>query len=147
MDEPPILICYDGSVDAREAINVAGELFPGYHAVVLDVAPLLTPVESLAELSPVTPNFGETNEDDALRRARAGATFAREVGLTAEARSNLAAPTWEGIVGMADEVDAAVIVVGSRGLTGVRELFNGSISHDVAEHAGRPVLIVPPRRS
>jgi nucleotide-binding universal stress UspA family protein len=39
-----------------------------------------------------------------------------------------------------------VIVLGSRGLTGVREAFEGSVSHDVAEHAGRPVLIVPPPR-
>jgi nucleotide-binding universal stress UspA family protein len=38
----------------------------------------------------------------------------------------------------------AVIVLGSRGLQGAREVFEGSISHQVAEHAGRPVLIVPP---
>jgi nucleotide-binding universal stress UspA family protein len=34
--------------------------------------------------------------------------------------------------------------MGSRGLNGARELFEGSLSHQVAEHAGRPVLIVPP---
>ena len=147
MDEPPILICYDGSDGARRAIDVAGELFPGCHAVVLDVAPLLTAAESVAELSALTPNFGEINQDEALGRAREGATRAREAGLTADARADLSAPTWEGIVDVADEIDAAVIVVGSRGLTGVRELFEGSVSHDVAEHAGRPVLVVPPRRS
>ena len=38
------------------------------------------------------------------------------------------------------------IVVGSRGLTGVHEAFEGSVSHQVAEHAGRPVLIVPPSK-
>ena len=41
-------------------------------------------------------------------------------------------------------VGAAVIVLGSRGLTGVRELVEGSLSHEVAEHARRPVLVVPP---
>ena len=45
---------------------------------------------------------------------------------------------------MADEIDAAVIVLGSRGLKGIRERFEGSVSHEVAEHVGRPVLIVPP---
>ncbi len=50
------------------------------------------------------------------------------------------------VVGVADEIDAAVIVLGSRGLTGVRELARGSVSHDVAGHAERPVLIVPPAR-
>jgi nucleotide-binding universal stress UspA family protein len=61
-----------------------------------------------------------------------------------EARAELSAPTWEGIVDLADEIDAAVIVIGSRGLTGVRERLEGSVSHEVAEHARRPVLVVPP---
>jgi len=37
-----------------------------------------------------------------------------------------------------------VIVIGSRGLSGLREMLEGSLSHQLAEHAGRPVLIVPP---
>jgi nucleotide-binding universal stress UspA family protein len=51
------------------------------------------------------------------------------------------------MIDIADEIDAAVIVMGSRGLTGAQELFEGSVSHQVAEHADRPVLIVPARRS
>ena len=51
---------------------------------------------------------------------------------------------WDGVVQVADEIDAAVIVLGSRGLTGAKELLEGSFSHAVASHAGRPVLIVPP---
>jgi nucleotide-binding universal stress UspA family protein len=35
-------------------------------------------------------------------------------------------------------------VLGSRGLKGIREQLAVSVSHEVAEHAGRPVLIVPP---
>ena len=53
-------------------------------------------------------------------------------------------PTWQGIVEIADELDAPVIVVGSRGLRGLNEALHGSVSHQVAAHAGRPVLIVPP---
>jgi len=37
-----------------------------------------------------------------------------------------------------------VIVVGSRGLSGARELFEGSLSHELMSHAGRPLLIIPP---
>jgi nucleotide-binding universal stress UspA family protein len=95
----------------------------------------------------VSANFDQVNEDEGLAVAREGATLARVAGLTAEARSDLAAPTWEGIVDVANAIDAGVIVIGSRGLTGLRERFEGSVSHEVAEHAGRPVLIVPPRRS
>jgi nucleotide-binding universal stress UspA family protein len=86
------------------------------------------------------------NADDARDRAREGAERARQVGIVADARGIVRAPTWEAIVEIADEVDAAVIVAGSRGLTGAHELFEGSVSHQVAEHAGRPVLIVPPAR-
>ena len=69
---------------------------------------------------------------------------AREAGFRAEPRAELVEPVWEGIVDVADEIDAAVIVLGSRGFKGIREQFEGSVSHEVAEHAGRPVLIVPP---
>jgi nucleotide-binding universal stress UspA family protein len=77
--------------------------------------------------------------------AAQGAELARSSGFDAEARAALGAPTWETVVDVADELDAAVIVIGSRGLKGAREALVGSLSHEVAEHAGRPVLIVPPR--
>jgi nucleotide-binding universal stress UspA family protein len=146
MDDAPILICYDGSDAAGRAFHAAAELLGPRRAVVLDVGPIMTTAESYAALSSVVPGnaFEELNEDDALTRARAGAELAREAGFTAEPRADLAAPTWEGIVDVADEIDAAVIVIGSRGLSGAKEVFEGSVSHQVAEHARRPVLIVPP---
>jgi nucleotide-binding universal stress UspA family protein len=147
MDDAPILICYDDSTDARHAINVAATLLVDRRAVVLDVAPELTVAESYAALGAVTPNFEELNADDGLARAHVGAELARKAGFIAEARAEVAAPTWDGIVEVADEIGAAAIVLGSRGLTGARELLKGSFSHQVAEHAGRPVLIVPPPRA
>lgn len=41
-------------------------------------------------------------------------------------------------------IDAAAIVIGSRGLGGLREFARGSVSRDVATHARRPALIMPP---
>src|SRR5262249_39912616 len=144
--DPTILICYDGSKDADRAIQAAAALLRARHAVVLDVGPTLTTAESFAAISSVVPGtaFDDLNTSDALTRAKVGAEHAREAGFTAEARATLSSPRWEGIVDVADEIDAAVIVIGSRGLTGAREAFEGSVSHEVAEHAGRPVLIVPP---
>jgi nucleotide-binding universal stress UspA family protein len=146
MDDAPILICYDGTADSDRAIDVAAGLLGARRSVVLDVGPELTTAESLAMVSPVVPGaaFEELNTNEALTRAQAGAERARTAGFTAEARATLASPIWEGIVAVADEIDAAVIVIGSRGLAGAREAFEGSVSHEVAEHAGRPVLIVPP---
>ena len=146
MDKTPILICYDGSPGAVRAIEAAATLLGPRRAVVLDVAPPITPAESMATLSPLVPGaaFEQLNTADAGQVAARGAEFARSSGFEAEARGALGAPTWEGVVDVADELDAAVIVIGSRGLTGLRETLDGSLSHEVAEHAGRPVLIVPP---
>jgi nucleotide-binding universal stress UspA family protein len=40
--------------------------------------------------------------------------------------------------------DADLVVVGSRGLGGIRSFFLGSVSSQVAHHAACPVVIVPP---
>jgi nucleotide-binding universal stress UspA family protein len=146
MEEAPILICYDGSADSDHAIETAANLFGSRRAVVADIGPMLTAAESVAALESVIPGnaFEDLNTDSALEIARAGAERARRAGFDAEARAELSSATWEGIVDVADEIDAAVIVLGSRGLSGIRERLNGSVSHEVAEHSRRPVLIVPP---
>ncbi len=43
----------------------------------------------------------------------------------------------------ADKESADLIVVGSRGRGGFAELVLGSTSHQLAHHAGRPLVIVP----
>jgi len=146
MENPPILICYDGSPGADHAIETAAALLGPRRAVVLDVGPPLTGAESVALVSSVVPGnaFEELNTADARRVATRGTQLAAASGFHAEVRAALAAPTWQGIVDIADELDAPVIVIGSRGLSGLREIVDGSLSHRVAEHAKRPVLIVPP---
>ena len=47
------------------------------------------------------------------------------------------------LLAVADEVDADVIVVGSRGFGGFPELLLGSTSTQLAQHTHRAVLIVP----
>jgi nucleotide-binding universal stress UspA family protein len=146
MNDGPILICFDGSDDSRRGIQVAADLLGPRRAIVLDVEPFFTAAEAYA-VSAAPLAAGELEQqsaDEALARATEGAEIARAAGFAAEPRGTIAGPTWEGILDVADEVDAAVIVFGSRGLTGMREQFEGSLSHQVAEHSGRPVLIAPP---
>jgi nucleotide-binding universal stress UspA family protein len=144
----PILICYDDSPDAVRAIEAAAALLGARRAVVVDVLPWMTAAESMAASSSVVPGnaFEELNSAEAQRIPGRGAEIARSAGFEAEPRGELASATWEGIVGVADELDAAVIVIGSRGLTVMKKIFDASVSQQVAEHAGRPVLIVPPSR-
>src|SRR5919202_40665 len=46
------------------------------------------------------------------------------------------------IVKLADEIDAGLIVMGSRGLGGIRRALMGSVSDSVVRHAHCPVLVV-----
>jgi nucleotide-binding universal stress UspA family protein len=145
--DSPVLICYDGSDGAHRAIDAAADLLPGRRAVVLNVGPHLTPEESYVEtVAPMIPNFKEDNARSALELAKGGAEQANNAGLEAVARGDVADSPWEGIVHHANDIDAAVIVIGSHGRNAAGEFFNGSVSHQVAVHAGRLVLIVPPSR-
>jgi len=51
-------------------------------------------------------------------------------------------PPAKTILEHAEECDADLIVMGSRGLGGIREFILGSVSHNVVQHAKIPVLIV-----
>jgi nucleotide-binding universal stress UspA family protein len=50
----------------------------------------------------------------------------------------------EAIRAAADSEDAEMIVVGSRGRGNLRSAVLGSVSHDLAASASRPVVVVPP---
>jgi nucleotide-binding universal stress UspA family protein len=144
VNESAILICYDGSEGARRSIPAARNVLGPRRAVVLDVAPVVTAAKSYAVMASAIggAEFERLNAAEALQRATEGAHLARAAGFEVEPRSELAALTWEGVLNVAGEVD--VIVIGSRGLAGVREHVEGSVSHELAEHSGRPVLVVPP---
>jgi nucleotide-binding universal stress UspA family protein len=144
MGQGPILICYDGSAGAQHAIAVVGTLLAGRRAVVLDVGPLDLVAETYAAAGSGAADVNRAVFDGTLAQAEAGAELARHAGFDAEPRAEVETPTWRGILQVADEIDAALIVLGSEGRTGLSELLEGSVSHDVAEHARRPVLVVPP---
>jgi nucleotide-binding universal stress UspA family protein len=51
-------------------------------------------------------------------------------------------PVWKTILDVAGGRGAAMIVMGSRGLTGVRSMLLGSVSGAVVNHADRPTLVI-----
>jgi nucleotide-binding universal stress UspA family protein len=52
-----------------------------------------------------------------------------------------------GFVWLAEELDAGLVVVGSRGLGGIRRALLGSVSDSVLRHAHCPVLVVRVREA
>ena len=149
MNDAPIVIGYHRTDDGAKVIEQAAAVLGPRRAIVLVVEPTLTLAESFAVISSGVPGneLEDLNESEALSHARAGAELAQEAGFTAEARGTVAPTVWAGLIDVADEVDASVIVVGTRGLTGLREVAEGSVSHDVAERAHRPVLVIPSHNS
>lgn len=145
-----ILICYDGSEDAKAAIARAGELMPGQPTTVLTVwQPIaLLLARSPAGIAPIGwPTLEDTDaaaEEDAERRAAEGAALAGQAGLDAQPRTcSQEITTAHAILDQAEAIGAAAIVMGSRGLTGLRSLLLGSVSHAVINHADRMVVVVP----
>jgi EmrB/QacA subfamily drug resistance transporter len=145
----PVVVGYDGSESARRAIEKAGDLFGGSRAIVLYAweAVELAALRRGAIGMSATASEGEVDaraRDEAARVAAEGAELARRYGLDAEGRAVPAVPSvWETIVRVADEERAAAIVLGSRGLRGLRSLTLGSVSNQVAQHAHQPVLAIP----
>jgi nucleotide-binding universal stress UspA family protein len=72
-----------------------------------------------------------------------GAEFALSLGLVAEAQ---AVPdevdVADTLIDIARERGAAVIVVGSHGISGLRTRLLGSVSRKLIQHCDRPVLVI-----
>jgi nucleotide-binding universal stress UspA family protein len=147
-----IVVGTDGSAPARLAVQAAGEVAKRFGVarvhVVAGYRPLSAgemahlahelPREFLDVMSSDSP--GTTIADDAARCLRA-------MGLEAEEHA-VAKSGADAILDVADELDADLVVVGSRGHGVGRRVLRGSVSTKVAHHAPCNVLIVhsPPDR-
>ncbi|HEX4010661.1 MAG TPA: universal stress protein [Solirubrobacteraceae bacterium] len=145
-----LLICFDGSEDARAAIAHAGTLFPGQSATVLSVWAPFTEVVARSSLGIVPvidvdiEKIDQASERRAQELAQEGAGLAGEAGLDAQSRAREQETTVAAaILHEARAVDADAVVMGSRGLTGLKSALVGSVSHAVIQHADRTVVVVP----
>ncbi|HYI98200.1 MAG TPA: universal stress protein [Thermoleophilaceae bacterium] len=147
----PVLIAYDGSEGAKAAVEAAGRLFPDRPAVVVSVwhpAADIPAASLIAIPAGVATSAYEAldkeSESQATEKADEGATAAKDLGLDATPstlRSN--GQVWATIVRAADQEDAEAIVVGSRGLSGVKSALLGSVANGVVHHSTRPVVVIP----
>jgi nucleotide-binding universal stress UspA family protein len=139
-----ILLATDGSEEASLAARTAVELAdktnselhvafvlptqdaPDYDAMGLDME---KPHEEEIK------QMGQRLLDEQVRRVEEAG------GTVAGAHFRLARPD-RGILAIGEDVDAGLIVLGSRGLGGVRRALMGSVSNSVVRHAHCPVLVV-----
>ncbi len=146
----PVLFCFDGSDGAREAMRAAGKLITRpVDAVVLTVWETIATRLALAGAFAAGITAGgadlDTEEESyATSVAEDGALRASEHGYAA---SPLVKESFEGIpraiLEAADDLSARVIVCGQRGRGALRSTLLGSVSHTLASHTRRPILIAP----
>jgi nucleotide-binding universal stress UspA family protein len=146
----PVLFCFDGSEGAREALKAAGELIGRpVDAVVLTVWETVATRLALAGafaagLSTGGADLDTEEESYAKSVADDGARRANEHGYTA---SPLIKESFDGIprtiLEVADDLSARLIVCGQRGRGVLRSALLGSVSHTLASHSRRPILIAP----
>lgn len=144
-----MLIAYDGSPHAEQAIRVAAAVMPGRPALVLTVwesvkqaaaassiaLPADVVAEGVAALDAEAHDEASRIVEDGARLARAGGLHAEAIA--AERRGSMAAT----ITAVADAHDASVVVVGSRGRSAVRSTILGSVTYGLLHATRRPILI------
>jgi nucleotide-binding universal stress UspA family protein len=138
-----VVFAFDGSELARHAIDEAGALLATPRdALVLTVwKPFdvgFEPAEGVQFDAEQTVEVRKAAE----QTAAAGASLAQAAGFRARSRAIEFSPTWKGIVKVADELNASVIVLGSHGRSGLAGVFIGSVAATVGSHCRRSVLIV-----
>jgi nucleotide-binding universal stress UspA family protein len=138
----PVIFAYDGSELAKLAIDEAAkQLSTGRDALVVTVwqpfAVGFVPVDGVQLDAEQTAEVRHAAELTAAE----GASLAEQAGFRARSKTIEAAPTWKGIVNVADDHDCSLIVLGSHTRTGLASVFAGSVAEAVAAHTPRSVLI------
>lgn len=148
-----MLIAYDGSPRADAALEQAARLLRTREVEILtawEPAARLTARTMGRSGMPQTPvGHVDTAEDPAWEAAqevcRQGVAKAEALGLVGRAHLvEMTTTIADAIVEAANELDADVIVTGTRALTGFKALWTTSTADQILRNAGRPVFIVPP---
>ena len=137
-----ILVPYDGSPQAADALEHALREYPGADVTVLHV---IDPTDTGYSGGPMLPDFSEQWYESAKEAAEEIFAEAQEraadhKGALHTARE-LGRPARE-IINYADDADVDHIVIGSHGRAGVTRIVLGSVAEDVARRAPIPVTIV-----
>ena len=140
-----IVVGTDGSATATGAVTKAAELAAALGATlhVACVAQLgrdLAPIGSLAML-PIPASYDQEVIDVARSAATQAAEAAGRIGASSEVHV-LEGEAAHALVSLCDQLDADLLVVGSRGMSGAARFLLGSVPNRCAHHAHCSVMIV-----
>lgn len=139
---PVILAATDFSETAEAALDWASEL-ARLQGARLELIHAVTVPPSLPGFVPPGPAFDEEVRTAAQTRLGEAAARLREAGADVSTHLGIGTPS-QVILSRAEDLGAAAIVMGTRGLTGLRHLLLGSTTERVMHRAPCPVLSVHP---
>ncbi|MDM5326679.1 universal stress protein [Neobacillus sp. CF12] len=139
-DYSRIVVAYDHSELSKKALNMALNLAKQDKQIQLNVVMVLQPTK------PLPYAYGFVSYDDSQREELNTVRKEIEQDLTPLPNKTrtflLEGNPGQMIVEFVKQNNADFVVMGSRGLSGLKELFLGSVSHYVVQKAPCPVLIV-----
>lgn len=134
-----ILVCTDGSEVAQKAIEYAGDFAKNYQAA-LTVMYVIDHETSMKK--PVYDKYGDKTHKAKEVLKEATNTIA-QTGKDVEVTERIAVgPVSREIVRIAKAEGFDSIVIGTRGLGGLRRMLLGSVAEDVILYAHCPVVVV-----
>lgn len=134
-----ILVAFDGSKQATDALKYAAAEWPDAELVLLNV---IVPTEGNLKAGRGVPSGAEDWYEDA--KARSEDTLAEGAALVdreVETVTEVGRPQ-DAIVTCAEESDADIVVVGSHGRQGISRVLLGSVAEEVVRHSPVPVMVV-----
>lgn len=140
-----IVVGTDGSETAAEAVRQAIDLAKLAGAT-LSIVSAFQPVsrrrtEAEAEGAPLDIQYEIGPREDVNLVLDAAAAKARGEGIEVQTHPVEADPA-DAILNVAEQIDADLIVVGNKGMTGARRYLLGSVPNNVSHHAPCSVIIV-----
>ncbi|MDX1501741.1 MAG: universal stress protein [Thermoanaerobaculia bacterium] len=137
-----ILVATDFSETADSGLEWALEMARVHGAELLLVHGLMLPNQA-TDFLPSPPDYSEEIRAAARGRLERAADSARERGVVVSAELRLGIPS-ETVLEAAEESQADLVVIGTRGLTGIQHLLLGSTAERVVQRSVCPVLTVHP---
>ena len=136
-----IVVGTDGSDTASEAVRQAGDLAKSVGATI-HVVSAYQPVSGARVGGDGEPenSVGPDFEVDAVLEQAAG--MMRTRGVECECHARKRGDPADAILDVAEEHDADLIVVGSKGMQGAKRFLLGSVPNKISHHAPCSVLIV-----
>ncbi|MCA0987677.1 universal stress protein [Guptibacillus algicola] len=137
-----VLVAFDGSELSVKALDEAIKMAEENPDLHLDIITALNPTAQISSAVIYASVLNELRRDAVNMLNEVSEKVTERIPDHVTKTMVLEGNPGEELVNYADENHCDLIVMGSRGLSGIKEIFLGSVSHNVLQRANCPVLVI-----